>query len=85
MSVTVRPNFDVCPLALAECDRVVKFADVDGSAFVFATTQQTGKTTRAVLDEIFSETDLEFYTARLASTVDLDTVDVDFDMLFIYE
>ena len=29
-------NFDVCPIELANNNNVVKFADVDGSAFVFA-------------------------------------------------
>ena len=79
------PNFDVCPLALANNDRVVKFADVDGRAFVFAETQLEGEPTRSQLDSIFADTDLEFWTARHESTVELDTVNCDFDMLFIYE
>ena len=78
-------NFDVCPMGLADSDNVVNFADVDGSAFVFAKTSLEGPTTRAELDEIFNSTDLEFMTARHSSTVDLDTYDGDYDMLFIYE
>jgi hypothetical protein len=77
-------NFNVCPLALADNDNVVKFADVDGAAFVFAD-MPVGEAVRAQLDEIFAQTDLAFKTARHGSTVDLDTVDAAFDMLFIYE
>jgi hypothetical protein len=78
-------NYEVCPLALADNENVVNFADVDGSAFIFAKTSLEGKTTRAELDEIYADTDLEFMTARHSSTVDLDTYDGDYDMLFIYE
>jgi len=78
-------TLDVCPLALAENDNVVNFADVDGSAFIFAKTSLEGKTTRAELDEIYADSDLSFMTARHSSTVDLDTYDGDYDMLFIYE
>jgi len=78
-------TLDVCPLALAENDNVVNFADVDGSAFIFAKTSLEGKTTRAELDEIYADSPLSFMTARHSSTVDLDTYDGDYDMLFIYE
>ena len=78
-------NYDVCPMALATSDNVVNFADVDGAAFVFANTSLQGPTTRAELDEIFAGTGLRFKTARHSSTVDLDTYDGDYDMLFIYE
>lgn len=80
-----KSNFDVCPLALADNDNVVNFADVDGSAFIFAKTSLEGKPTRAELDEIYADSDLEFMTARHSSTVDLDTYDGEYDMLFIYE
>ena len=78
-------NFDVCPLALANNDKVVKFADVDGAAFIFAKTSLEGKPVRAELDEIYADTNLSFRTARLESTVNLKTVDCDYDALFIYE
>jgi len=78
-------NFEVCPLELAENDNVVNFADVDGSAFIFATTSLEGEPVRSELDSIYADTDLDFMTARHSSTVDLDTYDGDFDMLFIYE
>ena len=78
-------NFDVCPMGLAQNDKVVNFADVDGAAFVFAKTSLEGKPVRADLDEIFANTELSFMTARHSTTVDLDTYDGDYDMLFIYE
>jgi hypothetical protein len=78
-------TLDVCPLALADNDNVVNFADVDGSAFIFAKTSLEGKTTRAELDEIYADSELSFMTARHSSTVDLDTYDGDYDMLFIYD
>lgn len=78
-------NFDVCPIALADNDKVVNFADVDGRAFIFAKTSLEGKSVRADLDDIYADTDLEFWTARHSSTVDLETYDGDYDMLFIYE
>lgn len=79
------PNFDVCPMALADNDNVVNFADVDGSAFIFAKTSLEGKPVRDELDEIYADTDLEFWTARHSSTVELDTYDGEYDMMFIYE
>ena len=83
--MVAQPNFDVCPMALAEHDNVVKFANVDGAAFIFAKTSLEGKPIRADLDEIYADTDLSFKTARLESTVDLETVDIEYDTLFIYE
>ena len=83
--MSVAPDFDVCPMALAEHDKVVKFANVDGAAFIFAETSLEGKPVRADLDEIYADTDLSFKTARLESTVDLETVDIEYDTLFIYE
>jgi len=77
-------DYDVCPMGLAANDNVVKFADVDGAAFVFAD-MPVGEAVRSQLDSIFADTDLTFKTARHGSTVDLDTVDDEFDMLFIYE
>jgi len=77
-------NYEVCPMALAQNDNVVNFANVDGSAFIFAETSLEGTTTRAELDEIYTDSDLSFMTARHSSTVDLETYDGDFDMLFIY-
>jgi len=76
-------NFDVCPLELADNNNVEKFADVDGSAFVFAR-MPAGERVREQLDSIFGRTDLSFETARHASTVDLETVSCEYDMLFIY-
>jgi len=81
---SMEASYDVCPLGLADNDKVVKFADVDGSAFVFAKTSLEGKPVRADLDEIFKHTGLTFETARHSSTVDLETVDCEYDMLFIY-
>jgi len=78
-------DLDVCPIALADNDNVVNFADVDGSAFIFAKTSLEGKPVRAELDEIYTDNEREFMTARHSSTVDLDTYDGDYDMLFIYE
>lgn len=82
--VGMEANFEVCPMALAQNDNVLKFADVDGSAFVFAD-MPAGTNVRAELDEIFAGTDLSFRTARHASTVDLETINPDCDMLFIYD
>lgn len=78
-------NFEVCPIALADNDKVVNFADVEGSAFIFAKTSLTGKPVRSDLDEIYADTDLDFMTARHSSTVDLEHYNGDYDMLFIYE
>ena len=83
--MVAQPNFDVCPMTLAQHDKVVKFADVDGAAFIFTKTSVEGKPVRADLDEIYADTDLSFKTARLESTVDLETVDIEYDTLFIYE
>jgi len=77
-------TFDVCPLALAENDNVVNFADVDGTAFIFAKTSLEGTPVRAELDDIYADTELEFETARHSSTVDLDHYDGDYDMMFLY-
>jgi len=82
MSANIHPN---CPLALAENDNVVNFAAVDDAAFIFAKTSLEGKPVRAELDEIYADHEFSFRTARHSSTVDLDTYDGEYDMLFIYE
>lgn len=85
IGVGMEATFDVCPLELADNDNVVNFADVDGSAFIFAKTSLEGEPVRAELDRVYDGTGFEFMTARHSSTVDLDTYDGDYDMLFIYE
>lgn len=79
------------PLALGANPNVEAFADVDGTAFVFAA-MPADQPVREQLDEIFADTRHEFRTARHAATVDgkvdLNRADIDrdhFDMLFIYE
>ena len=81
MSVEIHPN---CPIELAENDKVVNFAAVDDSAVIFAKTSVEGEPVRAQLDEIYAGHEFSFETARHSSTVDLDTYDGDYDMLFIY-
>lgn len=83
-------NLEVCPVELAQNDKVVGFTNVDGSAFIFAETSLEGKPVRAELDEIYADSPLSFETAQLKSVVgdmcdvnDMDEVD-DYDMLFIY-
>lgn len=73
------------PVDLARNDNVVKFADVDGAAFIFANMPEAGtETVRAQLDDIYAGLGLEFRTARHSSFVDVD-IGADYDMLFIYE
>lgn len=80
MTQTIHPDL---PLALAENEHVEKFSAVDGAAFIFATMPATANV-RAELDAIYADTDLSFWTARHASTVDV-SVDAEYDMLFIYD
>lgn len=84
MSVNVHPDL---PIELAQNPNVEKFAAVDGAAFIFAR-MPADQNVRAQLDEIYADHDLEFWTARHASTVDskLDVeISDDYDMLFIYK
>ena len=84
MATSTQPPKEL-PLALAENENVVNYSTADGVAFIFAKMPATANV-RAELDAIYADTDLEFWTARHASTVDLEhEIPNDYDMLFLYE
>jgi hypothetical protein len=81
---------DVCPVALADNDNVVQFADVDGTAVISAELPDD-ESVRSQLDEIYADHDLSFETCRHASVVESQTnlhdmaeFESEYDMMYIY-
>lgn len=85
-----RTNLDVCPVALAENENVVQFANVDGKAMIFAELPGD-ESVRNQLDKIYAHTDLSFETCRHPSVVEskcdvheLAEFDDEYDMMYLY-